>query len=51
LDRLDDFAKYNSEKKTILNLPTGFDDPKKRKNLDEEMILDALEKMRDYIAQ
>mmetsp|Transcript_14528 Transcript_14528/g.14135 ORF Transcript_14528/g.14135 Transcript_14528/m.14135 type:complete len:121 (+) Transcript_14528:1634-1996(+) len=44
--------KAHNEKKTILNIPTAFDDdPKKRKKMDEDFIIDAFEKMRDYIAQ
>lgn len=43
--------KAQKEKNTILNIPTSFDDdPKKRKKMDEEFIIEAFEKMRDYIA-
>lgn len=44
--------KINNEKKTILNLPTSFDINNKKSNkFDEDFIIDALEKMRDYITQ
>lgn len=50
--KVDELMKAHNEKKTILNIPTSFDDdPKRKKKLDEEFILDAFEKMRDYIAQ
>ena len=44
--------KAHNEKKTILNIPTAFDDdPKKRKKMDEDFIIESFEKMRDYIQQ
>lgn len=50
-EKLEELMKANNERKTILNLPTSFDsDPKKKNKFDEEIILDALEKMRDYIS-
>jgi hypothetical protein len=49
--KIDELIKIQSEKKAILNIPMSFDDdPKKKKKFDEEFIIDALEKMRDYIA-
>lgn len=51
LEKLEELLKAQNEKKTILNLPTSFDDDlKKRKRFDEEVIMEALEKMRDYIS-
>lgn len=51
-EKVEELFKAQNEKKTILNINTAFDaDPKKRKTLDEEFIVEALEKMRDYIAQ
>ncbi len=49
--KLDELMRVHNEKKTILNIPTSFDsDPKKRKQMDEEFIVETFEKMRDYIA-
>lgn len=48
--KIEELLKFHNEKKTILNFPSSFDDdPKKKKKLDEEFILEALEKIRDYI--
>jgi hypothetical protein len=48
---VDELMKSSNEKKMILNIPMSFDnDPKKKKNFDEDFIVEALEKMRDYIA-
>mmetsp|Transcript_19809 Transcript_19809/g.14565 ORF Transcript_19809/g.14565 Transcript_19809/m.14565 type:complete len:82 (-) Transcript_19809:768-1013(-) len=49
--KVEELMKAHNEKKTILNIPTSFDDdPKRRKKMDEEFIIEAFEKMRDYIA-
>lgn len=50
-DKIEDLVKQQSDKKTILNIPTTFDDPKNKGKMDEDFIVEALEKMRDYIAQ
>ena len=51
-EKVEELMKVQKEKNTILNIPTSFDDdPKKRKRMDEDFIIDAFEKMRDYIAQ
>lgn len=47
--KLEELMKAHNDRKAILNLPINMDDPKKKRGLDEEIILDALEKMRDYI--
>ena len=49
-EKIEEIIKVNAEKKAMMNFPMALDDPKKRKNLDEEVIIDALDKMRDYIS-
>lgn len=51
LRKIDDLNKQNNEKKTILSLPSKLDTAKKHNTLDQDVIFEALEKMRDYISQ
>lgn len=52
--KLDELYKVHSEKKAILNIPVNFDEKGKGKEggggFDASLVIDALEKMRDYIA-
>lgn len=61
--KLDELLRIQNEKKAILNIPMSFDDDPKKGNLslcvfilyegskmDSEFIIEALEKMRDYVA-
>lgn len=53
--KLDELYKVHSEKKAILNIPVNFDEKGKGKDgggggFDASIVVDALEKMRDYIA-
>lgn len=49
-EKLEDLTKMSNDKKAILNIPVSFDDPKKKGKMDEDFVIEALEKMRDYIA-
>ena len=54
-DKLEELYKIHNERKNVVNLPVNFESNKsgkagKASGLDPELILDALEKMRDYIA-
>lgn len=56
-EKLDELYKVHNEKKAILNIPINFDSPGKGKDgknngsgFDVSVVVDALEKMRDYIA-
>lgn len=47
---MEELLKKEADKRAILNIPVSFDDNKsKGGHLDEEFMLDALEKLRDYI--
>lgn len=56
-EKLDELYKVHNEKKAILNIPINFDVKGKGKDgkegsggFDTALVVDALEKMRDYIA-
>ena len=55
-EKLEELYKIHNERKNVVNLPVNFESSKpgkpgsKTAGLDPELILDALEKMRDYIA-
>jgi len=55
-EKLDELYKAHNDKKAILNIPVNFDMGKSDgkggsgKGFDSDLVVDALEKMRDYIA-
>eukprot|EP00347_Sterkiella_histriomuscorum_P003865 403362643 len=55
-EKLDELYKVHNEKKAILNIPVNFESKSKGKDgkggggFDTSLVVDALEKMRDYIA-
>lgn len=51
-EKLEDLTKLSQDKRAILNIPVSFDNVKnKGGKMDEDFVIEALEKMRDYIQQ
>ena len=46
---MEDFNKLNADKKTVLNIPVSLDLGKKRGSYDEDFMVEAIEKLRDYM--
>lgn len=49
-DKVDELIKANADKKATVNMPINLDFGKDgKKSLDEEALMETLEKMRDFI--